>query len=267
MALSTRSRSSGVPRPERAGADASALGLWRRYKQSRDEEARRALILVYAPLVGRTLDRMARQLSSHLERSELASCGMIGLIDAIEKFRTDLGIKFETYATIRIQGAILDHLRAMDWLPRGLRRQARALEDACQALEHGLGRKPTEGEVAAQMGIQLRRLHRLLRDLHLGTFVSLESASEGAEAGEIPLREMLADPGGGPEEAVIAADERWTLSRGLARLADRDRSVLMLYYFEGLTLRQVGSTLGLSEAAICSIHGQALARLRSEMQR
>lgn len=217
------------------------------------------LIARYATLVRRTLDRMSPRLSSKIERTELASCGMLGLIDAIEKFRIDLNVKFETYASVRIQGAILDHLRSLDWIPRALRRQARAFEDALNILEHRLGRTPTDSEVAEQMGMPLPRLQKMMRDLHSGSLVSLES--DGGN--EVPLREVLADPTGGPESVAIQTDRRVRLARALESLSERERTVVALYYLKDLTLRRIGRIVGLSEAAVSMIHSAAVSRLRA----
>lgn len=245
--------------------DESTAHLWERLKQHGDGAARRALILHYAPLVRRALDRSHRFLSQRVERGELASCGMLGLMDAIEKFRTDRNIKFETYASIRIQGAMLDHLRSLDWLPRRLRQQARELEEARRALEHRLGRTPTQAEVAAHMGVHLSRLRKLLSDLHLSTVVSLESAHERTAVGDIPLRDLLADPSASPEQRLVESDQRLQLASALALLPERERNVVALYYFEDLTLREIGQVISLSEAAISAIHTAALSRLRSAL--
>ncbi len=147
------------------GADARVLKLWERYKLDNDHDAKKALILEYAHLVKYTVGRMAVSLSPRAEINDLTNSGILGLIDAIEKFEIERAIKFETYAAIRIQGAILDHLRSLDWVPRTVRRKARTLEETYQALEHQFGRTPTEAEIAVHMGISLEELHKLLGDV------------------------------------------------------------------------------------------------------
>jgi len=248
--------------------------LWDRYKTHQDQEARRTLIVSYAPLVRRTLGRMSRQWSTQIDRSELLSCGMIGLIESIEKFHAARNIKFETYATLRIQGAMLDHLRSLDWLPRALRKQLRVLEETHHALELKLARTPTASELAEAMGLQLSRLRKLLGDLACSTFVSLETATEshggrarhhGAQ--DLVLRETLPDPAHGPEQEVLDRERRIHLTRAIAALPQRERTVIFLYYFEYLTLRQIGAAIGLSEAAVSTINSQALVRLRQALHR
>ena len=236
------------------------MHLWDRYTRHRDPEARRQLILRYSTLVGRIWRRMASHLGRGVERGDLVSCGMIGLIDAIEKFRAERNLKFETYATIRIQGAMLDHLRSLDWMPRTLREKKKALDEALQALQHRLGRRPTEIEIAAELGLQITRFQTLLRDLHRCGRLSLEGL------GPSDIEEMFPDHDDGPEKAAVDAEQRDLLMCALARLPKREQTVMQLYYFEGLTLRQVGRVIGLSEAAVCSIHAATLSRLRAQMR-
>lgn len=229
------------------------------------------LILRYAPLVGRTLSKLSRHWSQCVDKSELASCGMVGLIDAIEKFDTGRRTKFETYAAIRIQGAMQDHLRSLDWLPRALRQKKRAIEETGHALEIVLGRTPSEAELARAMGVPLCDFHKLLGDIHRGSFVSLESMlrfkdarpQDGGYGDKVALCETLPDPSSGPEQTVLERELRLHLGNAIEALPQRERMVTFLYYFEHMTLRQIGTALGLSEATVCTIHANVLTRLRA----
>lgn len=242
------------------GVDRPSTLLWDRYTRHRDPEARRQLILRYSSLVGRIWRRVASQVGRRVERGDLVSCGMIGLIDAIEKFRIERNLKFETYATIRIQGAMLDHLRSLDPMPRTLREKKKDLDETFHALQHRLGRTPTETEIATALGLQVSRLQALVRDLYRCGRVSLEGLQN------IEIEEMLPDLDDGPEQMAVDSEQRELLMRALARLPKREKTVMQLYYFEELTLRQVGRLIGLSEAAVCTIHAASLSRLRAQMR-
>lgn len=242
------------------GVDRPSTQLWDRYTRHRDPEARRQLIMRYSSLVGRIWRRVASHVGRRVERGDLVSCGMIGLIDAIEKFRADRNLKFETYATTRIQGAMLDHLRSLDWMPRTLREKKKDFDETFHALQHRLGRTPTEPELAAAMGVQVSRLQTLIRDLHRCGRLSLD----GLQNAEIEV--MLPDLDDGPEQAAVVSEQRELLVRAMARLPKRERTVMRLYYFEEMTLRQVGRLIGLSEAAVCTIHAASLSRLRAQMR-
>jgi len=247
------------------GADARVLKLWESYKNDGDHEAKKALILEYVHLVKYTVGRMAVSLSPRAEVSDLTNSGILGLIDAIEKFEISRPIKFETYAAIRIQGAILDHLRSLDWVPRTVRRKARTLEEAYQVLEHQLGRTPTEAEVAAHMGISLEELHKLLGDVSETAIISLEDFFVNKDHQEISLKDTLKDEGEGPEDSAVGGDVKRNLAQAITTLPDKEKLVLSLHYFEELTLKEISMIMDLSEARISQLHSQAIVRLRGKL--
>lgn len=237
--------------------------LWGRYKRFDDREAKKQLVLEYAHLVKQALSRLARGLSPRADINDLASSGVVGLMEALSRFEPERDVRFETYAAMRIRGAIVDHLRTLDWVPRSLRRQARAIEGALHALEHELERTPSVSEIAARMGVTTSQLEKTLRGLSDGAILSLDdcTTSEDCRA-DLPLRDTLRDPEEGPERRAVLSDLRRRLARALLALPERSRRVVTLYHFQEYTLRQVGALLDLSEASICQIHAQALARLR-----
>jgi RNA polymerase sigma factor FliA len=183
-------------------------------------------------------------------------------MDAMGKFELDRNVKFETYATIRIHGAILDHLRSLDWVPRALRRQARALDAGLQTLEHKLGRTPSMVELAQEMRLSVEELMKLLSRLGDSTVVSLEESMVSCEQQEIPLREALRDEAEGPEQRAVLADLKSRLAIAMAALPEKLHKVVVLYYFHDCTLKEIGAVIGLSEASICHIHAQSLEMLR-----
>ncbi len=247
------------------GADARVLKLWERYKLDNDHDAKKALILEYAHLVKYTVGRMAVSLSPRAEINDLTNSGILGLIDAIEKFEIERAIKFETYAAIRIQGAILDHLRSLDWVPRTVRRKARTLEETYQALEHQFGRTPTEAEIAVHMGISLEELHKLLGDVSETAIISLEDFFVNKDHQEISLKDTLKDEGEGPEDTAVAGDVKHNLAHAIGTLPDKEKLVLSLHYFEELTLKEISMIMDLSEARISQLHSQAIIRLRGKL--
>ncbi|MBM3462779.1 MAG: FliA/WhiG family RNA polymerase sigma factor [Armatimonadetes bacterium] len=247
------------------GADARVLKLWEAYKHENDHEAKKSLILEYVHLVKYTVGRMAVSLSPRAEISDLTNSGILGLIDAIEKFEIERPIKFETYAAIRIQGAILDHLRSLDWVPRTVRRKARTLEETYQALEHQLGRTPTEAEIAAHMNISLEDLHKLLGDVSETAIISLEDFFVNKDHHEISLKDTIEDQGDGPEDSAVAGDVKRNLAHAITTLPDKEKLVLSLHYFEELTLKEISMIMELSEARISQLHSQAILRLRGKL--
>lgn len=248
------------------GADARVEKLWKRYKHESDADAKKLLILEYVHLVKYTVGRMAVSLSPRAELNDLTNSGILGLIDAIEKFDIERPLKFETYAAIRIQGSILDHLRSLDWVPRTVRRKARNLEEAYQTLEHSLGRTPTEAEIAAHMDISLEELHKLLGDVSETAIISLEDFFVNKDHQEISLKDTLADEGGeGPEDSAIAVDVKHNLALAITSLPDKEKLVLSLHYFEELTLKEISMIMELSEARISQLHSQAVLRLRGKL--
>jgi RNA polymerase sigma factor for flagellar operon FliA len=240
---------------------------WHRFKSSGDDGAREKLILHYAPLVKYVASRVATGLPASVDQADLVSYGMFGLIDALTKFEPGRGNKFETYAIPRIKGAIIDELRAMDWVPRSIRFKAREIEKAHTDLEAMLKRQPTEGELAERLGISRRELHEVVSQISFVSVLALdELVSVGADRGEqVSLIDTLADRGTDPTSGVESQETRSLLAAAINELSEREKIVVTLYYFEGLTLAEIGGILGVTESRVCQIHTKAVGGLRGQL--
>ena len=254
------------PAPADPAADELAR-LWVSYKGSSDEGARERLILHYAPLVKYVASRVATGLPASVDHADLVSYGMFGLIDALEKFEPARGNKFETYAIPRIKGAIIDELRAMDWVPRSVRFKAREIEKAYQDLETMLKRAPTEKEVAERLGVSLSELHDVINQISFVSVLALdEMLSVGTDRGEqVSLIDTLADRQGDPTLGLEGQETRGLLAAAINSLSEREKIVVTLYYFEGLTLNEIGEILGVTESRVCQIHTKAVGQLRLQL--
>ena len=245
--------------------------LWEEFKQNEvsgaREGARERLILHYAPLVKYVASRVATGLPASVDQADLVSYGMFGLIDALEKFDPGRGNKFETYAIPRIKGAIIDELRAMDWVPRSVRFKAREIEKAYSDLESILKRGPTEKEVAERLGVTLRELHEVINQISFVQVLQLdEILSVGSDRGEqVSLLDTLADRGTDPTTALEGEETRGLLAAAINSLSEREKIVVTLYYFEGLTLAEIGDILGVTESRVCQIHTKAVGQLRLQL--
>ncbi|MEX0991380.1 MAG: RNA polymerase sigma factor WhiG [Actinomycetota bacterium] len=251
------------------GLPQELIDLWDAFKERGDPEAREQLILHYAPLVKYVASRVATGLPSTIEQGDLASYGMFGLIDALEKFDMERQIKFETYAIPRIKGAILDELRAMDWVPRSVRFKAREVEKAYAEIEATEKRAPTELEVATKLGVSRGELHEVINQISFVSVMALDEAlSVGTDRGEqVSLIDTLADSAQ-PDPAMGVEDEetRGMLAGAINDLSEREKVVLTLYYFEGLTLAEIGEILGVTESRVCQIHTKAVGQLRVHLR-
>jgi RNA polymerase sigma factor for flagellar operon FliA len=250
-------------------ANAAAIAeLWRVYKADGDPAVREKLILHYSPLVKYVAGRVGVGLPPNIEQADLVSYGIFGLIDAIEKFDIERSIKFETYAISRVRGAIIDELRAIDWIPRSVRYKAREVERAYAELEGRLHRTPTEAEVAEHMGIKVGDLHQIFSQVSYVNVVALdELLSVGGEKGDsLTLGDTLEDKGA--EDPVLAfegEETKYLLARAINQLPEREKIVVTLYYFEGLTLAEIGQVLGVTESRICQMHTKAVLQLRGKI--
>jgi RNA polymerase sigma factor for flagellar operon FliA len=241
--------------------------LWDAFKRTADAEAREKLILHYAPLVKYVASRVATGLPSSVDQSDLVSYGMFGLIDALEKFEPGRGNKFETYAIPRIKGAIIDELRAMDWVPRSIRFKARELDKAQADLEAKLKRQPSEHELAERLGVSRRELHDMVSQISFVSVLALdEVVSAGSDRGEqISLIDTIADKGLDPTWGLESQETRGLLAAAINSLSEREKIVVTLYYFEGLTLAEIGEILGVTESRVCQIHTKAVGGLRGQL--
>jgi RNA polymerase sigma factor FliA len=251
-----------------AANDAALRGLWEHFKETGDSATRERLILHYAPLVKYVAGRVGVGLPPNIEQADLVSYGIFGLIDAIEKFDIHRAIKFETYAISRIRGAIIDELRAIDWIPRSVRYKAREVERAYAALEGELHRTPTEAEVAQHLGIGLDDLHQIFSQVSYVNVVALdELLSVGGEKGDkLSLVDTLEDTKAeDPVTAFEAEETKFMLARAINQLPEREKIVVTLYYYEGLTLAEIGRVLGVTESRICQMHTKAVLQLRAKL--
>ena len=258
-----------------AGARGSGAGLsdrelqplWRRFKERSDQHARDQLILNYAPLVKYVAGRMSSALPSHVDEADLISYGLLGLINAVERFDPKRRIKFETYAVTRIKGAIIDELRSLDWVPRSVRARAREIERASARLEHELQRAPTDEEISVALGISVNDFQDSILAIANSSLVALDemwSLSSGGES--LTLMDTISDTEAtDPASALGETETRLTLADAIARLPEREKIVVSLYYYEGLTLREIGEVLGVTESRVSQLHTKAVLRLRGRL--
>ncbi len=241
--------------------------LWEDYKAAGSIDDRNKLVVHYSPLVKYVAGRLSAGLPNSIEQADLVSYGMFGLIDAINKFEPSRGNKFETYAMSRIRGSIIDELRSIDWVPRSLRAKARAVEKAYTKLEHELLRTPTDTEVADELGTTEEELQNVFTQISFFGLVALEeTVSVGADRSEsVTLGDTIPDPGLGPVGAFEVEETKQILAQTLNRLPEREKIVLTLYYYEGLTLGEIGGVLGITESRVCQIHTKAVIQLRSKL--
>ncbi len=242
--------------------------LWTEYKSNGTAHARERLILHYSPLVKFVAGRVAAGLPQSIEQADLVSYGIFGLIDAIDKFDPGRGFKFETYAISRIKGAIIDELRSIDWVPRSVRAKARAIERAYSELENELHRSPDDDEVATKLDMSRGELASTLSQISLTGLVALDEllqASSSDRQGSATVGDTIADGAHDPVEAYEVDEMKHLLADAINRMPDRERLVLTLYYYEGLTLAEIGSILSVTESRVCQIHTKAILQLRGRM--
>ncbi len=243
--------------------------LWRRYKDTGDERARERLVVAYSPLVKYVSGRMASGLPAHVEEADLISYGLGGLISAIERFEPAREIRFETYALPRIKGAIIDELRSLDWVPRSVRARARDIERANVKLEGKLQRAPSDEEMAAELEVTVEEFQESLLQISNSTIAALDElwSISDSSGDQVSLLDTLQDPAApDPAQVVGTSELKDRLSDAIARLPEREKLVIALYYYENLTLREIGEVLGVTESRISQLHTKAVLRLRSRLQ-
>jgi RNA polymerase sigma factor FliA len=226
------------------------------------------LIIQYLPWVKFIALRMAAKLPSHIQAEDLISAGVIGLIDALDKFNPAREVQFKTYAQIRIQGAMKDDLRALDWASRSMRQKVKRLEHAYATLEQELGRPPSSEEVASSLSIEMDAFEEMLDDVKGTSLVSLEEMGQGpaSEDKSSLLEALLTRQDQDPLEVLNLQDLKKALTLAIAELPEKERLVLSLYYFEELTMKEVGKVLNLTESRISQLHTQAVLRLRGKLK-
>lgn len=252
----------------RADVDLALQELWRSYKETEDPALRERLILHYSPLVKYVAGRVGVGLPPNIEQSDLVSYGIFGLMDAITKFDITRSIKFETYAISRIKGAIIDELRSIDWIPRSVRFKAREVERAYATFEARLRRTPGEPEVAAELGITTEDLRAIFSQVSFVNVVALDELLNvgGDRSDRLALVDTLEDTKAEDPVATFESEEtKYLLAKAINTLAEREKIVVTLYYYESLTLAEIGQVLGVTESRICQMHTKAVLQLRAKL--
>ncbi|HYL81041.1 MAG TPA: FliA/WhiG family RNA polymerase sigma factor, partial [Candidatus Acidoferrum sp.] len=246
------------------------LALWRRFRAGRDPDLRDALIRQYISLVRKVAGRLSMRLPPHVDLDDLEAAGVPGLLAAVETYDPEKDVEFAAYAQLRIRGAILDELRSLDPLPRSIREKARQIERAVAALEQKLLRSPTDDEVAEQLLIPLEVYHQILYELRGGLHVSLDSGwgnGQDEEDGEGGVPTVPEGRAPNPWQALALKERQKILGAVIEELPRSERTVLSLYYYEELTMKEIGAVLEVSESRVSQIHSAALVRIRSRLHR
>ncbi len=245
--------------------------LWERYIQSHDQRIRNYFIEKYAPLVKYVAGRVAMNVPNSVEFNDLVSYGILGLIDAIDKFDPKREIKFKTYAVTRIRGSIFDELRAIDWLPRSVRQKAKEIERTIADLEAKLGRAAKDEEIAEALDISVQEFHALLLRVSGNALISIDEnwfMNDGSDNAPMSIEDTLESSDSYNPDVVAEKDEiKKLIAKALMELPDREKQVLILYYYEGLTLKEIGSILAVTESRVSQLHTKAIMRLRGKLEK
>jgi RNA polymerase sigma factor for flagellar operon FliA len=242
--------------------------LWHEFKTNDSKIAKDKLLVEYAHLVKYVTARLAVNLPASVDRNDLISSGVMGLIKAVETFEPDRGFKFETFAGHKIRGAILDELRALDWVPRSVRQKSRELQRTYAKLENDLGRIPYDDEVCEALGITIKEYESLLAEVTPTTIISLEEAMPGrdSDAKELKIIDTIEDPGSdNPLKELGFSEVKSILKEAIAALPEKEKLVVALYHYEELTLKEIGVVLDITESRVSQIHSKAILKLRSKL--
>lgn len=244
----------------------AAESLWREYRRSRNEKLKHELVLAHLSLVKYLAGRLAIKLPPYISQEDLESYGVFGLLEAVEKYNPDLGVSFKSYSYRRIRGAMIDEIRSLNWIPRTMWQKIQHLNTTREKLQKELGEHVTNEALAAAMGIKVSELHKLEGQANLLAISSLDETVPVASGETVPLRDTIADPSSSDPLDIIEGEEgRLLLEQAISRLPQKDLTVLSLYYQEGLTLKEIGKVLEVSESRVCQIHTRALKRLRDKL--
>jgi RNA polymerase sigma factor for flagellar operon FliA len=262
--------------PEETATPAAPSGvmaqeLWQRYHQQKSgskTDTENALIQKYLPLVSSVVNRLSMTLPEHVDHDDLYSVGLVGLLQALRNYNPTCGTSFETYARVRVRGAMLDELRRMDWVPRTIHEKARRIKEVLGDLEQKLGKTPNEVQMAKAMNISVKEYEELLDEVRPAAFVCLDAVSASEDGDSGPLYEVIADQAHeGPVEKVSNNELKHVIFERLKELPEMQRKVLALYYLEDMHLREIAEVFKLTESRICQIHAQAILSIRSYLQR
>jgi len=241
--------------------------LWRTYKKTNDPKIREYFVNKYSPLVKYVAGKIAIGMPQNVDFDDLVGYGVFGLLDAINKFDPEKDIKFKTYAVTRIRGAIYDELRSIDWVPRSIRQKAKELERVIGSLENRLGRSATDAEIAKEMGLSLKEFHTLVLKLSGASMLSLSDVWYiGDESDQVSVMETIESPKSLNPDVIVEREEiKNIIVKAISELPDKEKKVLILYYYEDLTLKEIGEVLQVTESRISQLHTKAIMRLRSKL--
>lgn len=234
--------------------------VWRQYKETKDSKCKEEIISHYVQLVKLVAGRLSIYLNQYIETDDLVEYGILGLIDAIDKFDFDKNVKFETYASLRIRGSILDAIRKLDWMPRTLRKKQKEIDRAYLTLEMKLSRAPREEEMAEFLEISLENYRQLLKDINISALVSIDENSYYTEC--LSDKTSLL-----PDESIEKKESYDLLTQVISQLPEREKMVVTLYYYEELTLKEISKVLEVSESRVSQLHTKAISRLRTYMEK
>ncbi|WP_425262654.1 FliA/WhiG family RNA polymerase sigma factor [Paenibacillus thermotolerans] len=240
--------------------------LWRRWKESGDPEAKKRLIENYTGLVDFVTGRLAIGLPKNVAKEDLTSYGIMGLIDAVEKFDYERGLQFETYASWRIRGSIIDGMRQADWVPRSVREKAKRIEDAYQKLEQQYLRSVTDEEMSAYLNVTEQEFQHMLQEVSVSSICSLEDPIREEES-ETRASLLVDDRAVKPEDSVRSLFMKESLAKAIEKLTEKERTVVSLFYFEELSLSEIAEVMSLSPSRISQLHSKAILRLRGSLNR
>lgn len=241
--------------------------LWRLYRKNRDPQIRERLVKQYSPLVKYVAGKLAVGMPSNVEFDDLVGYGVFGLLDAIEKYDPDQKTQFKTYAVQRIHGAIIDELRALDWVPRSVRTRARQIEGVVQELEVSLGRPATDDEIAGELGMSTKQFDKEMIKISGTSILSLNDVwYQGEDKDKVPIADSIESPTTLNPDTIVEKDEiRRVIVESIGELPDKEKKVLVLYYYEDLTLKEIGQVLEVTESRVSQLHTKAVMRLRSKL--
>lgn len=252
-------------------ATTTTMTGWEAYTRTRDPALRESLLLNYLPLVKRIASHLMGSLPRSIRLQDLISSGIIGLLSSVDNYNPAMGTKFETYASIRIRGAMVDGLRELDWVPRSVRQKVRRVEKTFERLAGRLGRIPNDEEAACEMNLSVEDYHKVLEEVNITTLLSLDDTFWNARGDKSTLADFVADDQGeAPDERVEETELRERMVNFLKELPEQEKLVVSLYYYEELTLREIGEIMGLTESRVSQIHTKGIldlrARLRQQLQ-
>ena len=241
--------------------------LWRLYRDTRDPAIREKMVKQYAPLVKYVAGKVAVGMPHNVEFDDLVGYGVFGLFDAVEKYDPDKHVKFKTYAVTRIRGAIFDELRSIDWVPRSVRQKAREMEDVIRRLEASLGRAASDEEIAKEMGLSLKDYEKTMMKISGTSILSLSDVwNSGDENDSISIADSIESPKSLNPDIIVEKDEiKRVIVEAIKELPEKEKKVLVLYYYEDLTLKEIGQILEVTESRISQLHTKAIMRLRTKL--